>query len=545
MLKSDKLSKGKKPLVIIVAALLLAAVAGLAIIRFTSSEFTFTTKTNPLNVKVELSQETASSEISTQGGSVRLKDDKGDDISLNLGKDSLFETTKISLTAIKSIGGMDQEWKFVTGTQISPDGTKLLNQGKLKIKLPSDLKHENLMGFSYAADGKDFYFYPIEITGDTAVFELNGFSGYGIINVGAVDVPPPPPPSTIQKQAMQYIAQIVGNGKINMKNKVDGTEADVKRRIENILRGWYNTSVKPHIAEAQNNPDVVVGAIIEFKTWRIYAQKAGLEDVFSTEIEDSLNGLARAVLHGVDKATETCVKDKDPSQISKLLYFFKVVVAYRWLEGHQGLSSSAIADRILELAHFELKIKDRIRTKYPEYSEDMFYADLFGEGSVPIKPDETRLVSDDGDIMLAGEGEFHLNKLHTHINIPNNIPVTDVPSAIAFGFIKLVNGDRDDSFNESYRINVLPAKLVMSSGAKEVALSLDIAFAGGEDHLWLDAFTKCHASERQGGVFYISGWEVPGTGAVFARKSYSRTTQIEGIDIKEDTTLELVFTPKN
>jgi hypothetical protein len=150
----------------------------------------------------------------------------------------------------------------------------------------------------------------------------------------------------------------------------------------------------------------------------------------------------------------------------------------------------------------------------------------------------------DENLMLTGQGNFNLNKVSTHINVPNNSPVTDAVSALAHGFTAWVNGNRSESFNEAYGLEVPPVSLDMSPGAKQVVLCFSAAYTGGEDPLWQEVFSKCHASERAGNLFKISGWNVSDKGAVFASKSYSRNTRIEGLDIREDTTFELVFTPK-
>jgi len=437
--------------------------------------------------------------------------------------------------AIESIGGMNKEWKFVAGTQVSPDGTKLANQGELRIKLPDNVSHKNLMGFSYAADGKDFCFYPVKIKDNTAVFALSSFSGYGVINIGD-SKGSPPQPSTIEKQAKQYIAEILKDAQRDMINgSSDSIDEDHLRRIGNILKGWYNASVKVKLAEAEKNPDIVEDAAREFLSWKQVLQAVGLEDRFEAEDEASQDSLARAIKNAVDKAVEKCVKEKDPSQISRLIHLYKLAVMLG-LDGREGLKVEAIKEKAIKLATFELKIDDHIRFKMPEYSEDMFHADLEGAGTVSLSLGE--------DFLLSGMGEFQLSKMSLHVDIPDDFPVTDILSALAYGFIQMLNGDRSDSYNETYRVNMPPTLLTMSPGAKKVVLCLDIGYVGGEDSIWLAVFNGCHASEREGNLFKISGWEVPGKGAVFARKSCSRTTQIEGTDIKEDTTFELIFTPE-
>jgi len=391
------------------------------------------------------------------------------------------------------------------------------------------------MGFSYEKNGKDFCFYPITVRNNKAIFNINGFSGYGIINIGSSDGVPPRP-STIQAQAKQYIAQIIKGAQIDMATKSsESLNEDQTRRIGNILKGWFNAALKPKLTAAEGNPDLTEDAAHEYLAWSQIVQGLGFDRELADENEQALNSLANSVKRGVDKTIDKCVQEKDPSLISRLFKLFKLATMLG-LDGRNGLNVESIKERALKLASFELRIATSIHLKYPQYSDDIFNANITGSGSVPLSIND--------NFMLTGSGNFSLQKVDLNINVPNDIAITDTLSALAYGFTEAINGDRSEPFVESYNIDVTPIQLNMSPDPKSVLINFSAAYAGGEEPVWEEALKGCHPGVFSGGLYKITGWNLSGKGSVFATSTLTGNTRIEGLDVKDTTTFELIFTPK-
>jgi len=212
--------------------------------------------TDPMRVSVILSQVGASKEMDGQGGTIQVNENT--DFQFTLGKDTLETMKAISLTPIQSIGGLDSAWTFIAGVQLTPDGTTFASAGKLTISIPEGFRNKKLTGFSYEGDGKDFSFYPITVSDGMAVFDVYGFSGYGLVSVEDFEAVPPKP-SSIEKQAKQYLAAIL--------RESAGLDDVLLKRIENILSAWYETSVKPKLDTAERDSDGIRDAGREFMSW--------------------------------------------------------------------------------------------------------------------------------------------------------------------------------------------------------------------------------------------------------------------------------------
>jgi hypothetical protein len=279
------------------------------------------------------------------------------------------------------------------------------------------------------------------------------------------------------------------------------------------------------------------------RQWSKFVQLYGLErDLLKPEVDGFNTAFITAKDRAVQKIVEKCVGEKDPSQISKLQHVYRLLIELEQIWGFEGLNPGAVLEKIKKLANFELKITEHIRMKMKEYSEDMFSYTVDGSGSVPIKVTAS---SERGVFWLGGEGQFQLTNALLHVNIPKDFPVTDVASGLAYGFITMMNGDHKEPMSQAYKISVPDIPLLVS-GDKDVQLSFDVSPLGSEaDFPWLsEIFRPFHRDVCTGHYFKLTGWNIAGKGGVFGNKVHTHTGSIEDMDLTEETTYELLFTPK-
>lgn len=487
----------------------------------------FLTKSAGMAIGATIESAGESQSISSSGGNLALAMQSGDSTNLIIPDKALAAAEKISLKEITALDGAPKGLEFVAGVEVGPDGAWLDQPAEIQITIPSDKLEANLVGFSFSTDGKDFQLYPIKISDNIATLQLVGFSGYGILEL-TEDNATPTPPTTIEKQAKQYIAAIVAEGK-GVRQEIDYGKTT---RIKNILTAWYKTSVKPNLSEATKSEDKIDAALHEFLSFKATLEFFGLDDDFSAEIENSYNDLASAIKNGSEKSFKACVVEKNPEKAAKLLRY-KKIIELLGLDGRQSLKEADLDTMVQKCVNFKLTITSTITTTTAITTN---VTESSGEGTILFQ---------DG-MQLAGSASVTTASDQTAGMPPCSPNVPEVWN-ITIPEFSLATSSTGPKFS-----------LEMILDFPDDALVWTCPFTGGEGELtdhnpaWI--FDVLHQDEIKSLnqadetiTFLLPDWEISGKGGVFAEKVYTRSTPapLGAGTFKENTTFKLIHTPKN
>lgn len=489
-------------------------------------------KPKSYDVAIELGESKTAGMITTKGGKI---DAEG--YELDFPKNSVLGAAEIETQSISSLRNLPKGTHFAAGIHIVSDEDGLGDPAELEIKIPQDFSGKKLVGFAYNEDGRAFHFYPVEIKGDSAVFKIYHFSGYGILSVDD-KYDSPPEPNDMRDRAEQAIGKILGEGVSPYDlDSLTGLSDDQRQRIKNILDVWYRVKVKPFVDSAKKDEMVIMKAAKEFVIWWQAAQALpDMEEIFASQIREGKAGLAQGVNNAVEKAVKKCNQEKDPAQAGVLMKL-AALAHYLGLEGIPGLNSDAILAKARKCANFEVKMTANFNTHIVAtgplgaIATDVIYGE---SGFVPLAIDE--------DFSLSGEGK------------------TRVDSYSQTGFACTQNPPEVNTVN-------IPKLKFESSGKAGVSLFFDTGdstpvvwacrSANGvtstdPNPVWDYGFYEMHTNEYKGPatgyLFELADWEILGKGGVYAKKEYNQTKTFV-VDnttrtVKEHTLFELIHKPR-
>jgi len=476
----------------------------------------FSTNTTPLNVIPTLGADTATLVVNIKGGEIRLSDET----TITFPAKSVLGSQVVTASKLESIGNLPTGYELVSGIELSPS-TLLGAAAKISLPLPAGTDTTKLIGFEYTEGGTDFFLTPLKIVGQTAELTINGFSGHGVISIGDSSQLPPNP-STIEKQANQFIGNIVRSkesliDKESLKESLTDNELS---RIQNLLTGWFNTSVSPRLKAATGADDASVdGAIHEFMSWLVMVQMFGLDDELQAETNKGFDLTAEALKSASDKAYASCVNNKDPAAATRLFRWYALTELMPF-DRRKDISAQTIFNHAKQCVNFELRITSEFINDQGQKST--------ASGSV--------LLSIDDDLIISGEGKIEQTSFQVN---DSSGPCTAAAPVI---FPIKVPGVGFDAYAEVPGVSVL-----FELGESENKPSYDCPF--GYQHLtlhghyfsWVYDFYDAHESERIGDLGYlVKDFAIFGSGGTYAKKIYSGTTG----DLSEQTTFELLHHPK-
>lgn len=518
-------TKNQRGIIIAVIVLIVLLSAGYFAYRFyflnKSGGNLFSANTTPLDVIPTLGADTTTLVVNGKGGEIRL----ADETTVTFPAKSVLGSQAVTASKLESIGNLPTGYELVSGIELSPS-TLLGAAAKISLPLPAGTDTTKLIGFGYDQGGKDFFLTPIKIVGQTAEITITGFSGHGVLSVGDSSQLPPNP-STTEKQAKQFIGNIVRSKEslVDKESPKESLTDNELSRIRNLLTGWFNASVSPRLVAATGADDASVdGAIHEFTSWLDIVQLSGFDDKLQANDElraktnKGFDLAAEALKSASDKAYASCVSNKDPSAAARLFRWYALTELMP-LDHRKDISAQTILDHAKQCVNFELKITSEFNGPDGEKST--------ASGSV--------ILSIDDDLTISGEGKIEQTSFQVN---DSSGPCTAAAPVI---FPIKVPGV---IFNISADAGV---SVYFEIGESENKPSYDCPF--GYQHLglhghyfsWAQDFYGAHESERIGDLGYlVKDFEVLGSGGTYAKKIYSGTTG----DQSEQTTFELLHQPK-
>lgn len=286
---------------------------------------------------------------------------------------------------------------------------------------------------------------------------------------------------------------------------------------------WYQRAIKPTLQSAVNNDQLTIDAVHEFLVWRQGSQGLGFDtNELKNEDNEGLLLSANAIRNAANKASQKCLRDKDPSMAGVLIKFYALTELLP-INGLSGLNSQDIKEMALKCAKFEIKFTSRMLHRNTTGGSSEFQA----SGSIPLVIDQ--------NFTLSGEGEIKTNSY-----IFEGVSCTQ-------------------SRPEIYHVKIQQAGF--SAGNKpQVTLFIDLGEElpditatcpeeYGSIHMdgtiWDGDFVEMHLDDHiTGNIFKLTNWDILGKGGTYAKKVYQKTKNL-GVPVTEDTTLELIHRPVN
>lgn len=487
-------------------------------------------KQKSYDVAIELGDLRKAGTITTKGGKI---DAEG--YSLDFLKNSVLGAADISVQNISSLRNLPKGTHFAAGIHIVSDEDTLGDPAELEIKIPQDFVGKKLVGFAYNEDGRAFHFYPVEIKGDSAIFKISHFSGYGILSVDD-KYDSPPEASDMRDRSEQAIRNIIGEGN---SNDLSGFTDSQKQRMKNILDVWYRVKVKPLVESAKKDDKVIMKAAKEFIIWwQSTNALPDMEQIFSAQIQEAKRGLAEGVNNAVDKAVRKCDQEKDPAQAGVLIKLSSLA-HYLGLEGIPGLDPEAILAKARKCVNFEVKMT-------ANFTEHMVATGPHGPIDIDIKFAESGFVplTIDEDFSLSGEGKAQIDSYSQ-----TDFACTQNPPEVNSIKIPKLKFESSGKAGVSLAFDIgEPTSVVWTCRSAEGVTSTD------PNSVWDYEFYEMHKSEVQGlsleegYQFNLADWDILGKGGVYAKKEYNQTKTfvVQNVTrtVTEHTLFELIHKPR-
>jgi hypothetical protein len=143
---------------------------------------------NPLDVSVSLdAARAASAPIGPEGGKLTATAADGSKITLTIPPDALAKSLTISMTPVRAVDGLPLSGGLLAAVQLAPEGLRMRKLVTLSIESTRSFSADELTGFAWLEDGKDFHLYPTNAAGSATAMKLMHFSGAGIGRGTAAD----------------------------------------------------------------------------------------------------------------------------------------------------------------------------------------------------------------------------------------------------------------------------------------------------------------------------------------------------------------------
>jgi len=184
--------------------------------------------------------------IAVAGGSIQAQSANGTKFTLTLPANALLSPQEITLTPIKSIGGLPFKGGLAGGVEIAPAGLRLAATASLRIAPSQPVPLAQETTFAYRARGAQFFLYPALPLGKAVVLPVLRAGGYGLAR------------GTAAEQAQQ-LKRLPPRAEDQLSQKLWKVSAQ-RRRLLGSVAGAASVSG----AEAAEAPDITLPVFQDF-----------------------------------------------------------------------------------------------------------------------------------------------------------------------------------------------------------------------------------------------------------------------------------------
>jgi hypothetical protein len=134
----------------------------------------------PVNLELSLDRKEARARtIGPAGGTISATSANGARYTLRLPKGALLGDTRITMTPVRSLGGLPLDGGMVAAVHLEPDGLALMAPATLTIERKGAPPAAERVAFAYFGAGRDAHLYPTTEASGRVEMSVLHFSGYG------------------------------------------------------------------------------------------------------------------------------------------------------------------------------------------------------------------------------------------------------------------------------------------------------------------------------------------------------------------------------
>jgi hypothetical protein len=295
-------------------------------------------------------------ELTVSGLTLKLTNDLGIIITLEIPEDAVLQPVQITMTAVDRLEDSPLD-EILWGVELKPEGLNLFYPGSLTARFPGD-PPAGVVPFAYAAGGRDCRIYAAFYNGTEVMLPIHHFSGYG---QGQGDQASEQMREHKSCEPMYAGAQAVAE--LLHKSYPRMPPQD---ELQAVMMNWHNQSAYPNLRAAEQNDKLLVTALREFLVWVQSYQLLGLGEGWTEEHKASME---RGIINAINRAQARCSSNYDPEEAFNILEWARQGQLLGL--GESSLNLEQIGDRIIRCYRFELKLDSIIREVSDRFVEQV------------------------------------------------------------------------------------------------------------------------------------------------------------------------------
>lgn len=455
----------------------------------------------------------------------------GTRMTLTVPPHAVADDQEIRMTPVTEIDGIELDRGLTAAAQFEPDGLTLYQPATLLIEPADSIPPDEEVTFAFQ-DGEAFA-YPVDVESPAIKLYLFHFSGAGVGRASRRNETPleKRPPSKAYSQFHQKVAALNAarrHGQLIGQESSAEEDARVVQLIHEELKRFYDSDIGPRLDQAKSDCDVAEEVIPTAVSWaRSLGVPFGYPEgggAFAAEVTRIFDAWQAAIVNCYNEDYEYCKGERDPEVAPVMTSRLRELAL-------NGLSLDGIeTQRIIDCLTFEVRFESLILQDAPTFDAEFY---LKGTATIQARIEGRGSWSGSGDLEyvrfnVTGQadcpGEYSPGSGSSITVLPNETARGQPPKTPMVQTITFI-------FNPG-----VPTESVtmLCPGTQPIPVTL----TG-----WLDIFKKMHPNELVSTGFILEGFERVGT-QIYARKSYQQTGSNEGSTFNEQTTFDLVHTPR-
>ncbi|GGO26201.1 hypothetical protein [Deinococcus humi] len=244
---------------------------------------------------------TVSKVVTSAGGQLTVQGADGTTYTLTVPEGALLGRETIRMTPVIRVDALPLHGGLIGAVHLEPKGLEFLEPLTLTITPRTKLDASQLRAFNSHALGQEFYLQPLRVSNGGVEMLLNHFSNPGVALATVADE--------------DLLAPLVPT---DPRDRLE-TDAARSKADATFMKGVYSDKVRPELTAAQMDDARLKSAIKLFLAWRNSVQSSGLDEVMKAQIFEGWSLIARGIEHAVNRASASCVQDRDLSRLTDLL----------------------------------------------------------------------------------------------------------------------------------------------------------------------------------------------------------------------------------
>lgn len=340
-------------------------------------------------------------------GAISLTDDNGVIYELDLPAGCVLAPEDITLTVVNVIEDWPLAGTYLGGVRLEPDGVLLLAGATLKITVPAGTAPSS-PGVAWRAAGSEFHAVPARVNGRTVLLPLERLGGYGVLAGAAGDdlvFTAHPPTALADQHAQEWALTMPASAGASPDSRTlsahatKGAPAGLSPEALARHRQWYETRIRPRLADAAGDDAALEPALQTYSTWvlglSLYLDAGDLAQLAPQT--DEGNALAVAAIEAcLARASRACDRH-DLRSLSRMIRAGQLFEAAPWGSTVGAFEKNEFRQMVKNCATFDLALDatvdstskvgrqhSRVKSHWTIEFKDEALTDLTGSGPAPI-----------------------------------------------------------------------------------------------------------------------------------------------------------------